>query len=148
MKTKIAIVASKFNVDITNSLVSCALKELKRQGVRGSAIDVMWVPGAYELPYAAYKLASSKKFSAVITLGCIIKGETSHDQHIATWAAVGIGQASIETGVPILFGVLTPNNERQAKKRAQPGPLNRGKEVADAAIQMIRFNRTTRVYGR
>jgi 6,7-dimethyl-8-ribityllumazine synthase len=85
-------------------------------------------------------LAASKKFQAVICLGCIIKGETSHDVHVATWAANGIGQVSLETGIPCLFGVLTPNSEAQARKRVQKGPYNRGLEVARAALEMIEFN--------
>jgi 6,7-dimethyl-8-ribityllumazine synthase len=114
---------------------------LVRSGVKKSDIRVLWVPGAYELPFVAQKLAKSKKYDAVICLGCVIKGETSHDVHVATWAAVGIGQVGLSTGVPTLFGVLTPNSEAQAWKRAKPGPLNRGKEVAEAAIEIIRFDR-------
>lgn len=138
-KTKIAIVVSKFNSEYTGSLLSCAQDELKRHGIASSQIKVVWVPGAYELPFIVHKLAQSKSFAAVIALGCVIKGETSHDMHVAGWAATGVGIASLMTGVPCLFGVLTPNNEAQAKKRSRPGPLNRGKEVAEAAVEMIKL---------
>ncbi len=134
---KIAIVVSRFNEKITESLLDCCAIELIHRGVHKSAINVVRVPGAYELPYAVHKLAKSKKYSAVIGLGCVIKGDTSHDQHVAGWAATGIGLASLFTDVPCLFGVLTPNNESQAWKRSKPGPLNRGKEIAQAAMEMI-----------
>lgn len=141
MKTHIAIVVAEFNKEITGSLLSCALHELNDHGVKLNQVKTVWVPGAYELPYAALSLAKSKKFDAVICLGCVIKGDTSHDVHVASWAANGIGQASLMTGVPIMFGVLTPNNDAQARRRSRPGPLNRGKEVAEAAIAMIRLKR-------
>jgi 6,7-dimethyl-8-ribityllumazine synthase len=140
-KSRVAIVVGEFNSDITGSLLRCCRQELLKHGVREKQISVVSVPGAYELPFAAQKLAKTKKFAAVICLGCVIKGETSHDIHVATWASVGIGQASLNTGVPILFGVLTPRTEAQARKRSQPGPLNRGKEIAKAAVRMILFNR-------
>lgn len=136
---KIAIVVSKFNKEVTENLLFNAKETLLNAGFSDKNISVRWVPGAYELPFAANLLAKSKKFHAVICLGCIIKGETSHDVHIATWVSNGIGHASLATGVPILFGVLTPNNEEQALERSKPGPLNRGKEVAEAAIEMIQF---------
>ncbi len=113
--------------------------ELIQHGVAKTSIDVVWVPGAYELPFMAHQMAKRKRYHAVICLGCIIKGETSHDEHIATWASIGVGQASLLTGVPILFGVLTPNNEAQARAGPEPGPLNRGEEVAKAALR-IKFD--------
>ncbi len=138
---RVAITVSKFNSEITNNLLDCCVSELAHSGVKRSDINIVWVPGAYELPFAADQLASSKKFDAVICLGCVIKGETSHDLHVASWAANGIGQVGLKTGVPTLFGVLTPNSQEQAIERSKPGELNRGKEVAEAAIEMIRLNR-------
>lgn len=140
-KMKIAIAVADFNPDITGSLLRCCVDELLHQSVRKADIFVLRVPGAYELPFAAQKLARTKKFDAVICLGCVIKGETSHDRHVAGWAAIGVGQVGLATGIPTLFGVLTPNNEAQARRRARPGPLNRGKEVAEAAVAMINLNR-------
>jgi 6,7-dimethyl-8-ribityllumazine synthase len=145
IKARIAIVVSEFNKEFTGNLVSCCLHELNEQGVKLSQVKTVWVPGAYELPYAAMRLAKTKKFDAVICFGCVIKGETSHDFHVANWAAIGVGQVSLTTGVPTFFGVLTPNNEAQARKRSRPGPLNRGKEVAEAAVAMIRLQQTKEI---
>ncbi len=142
MTTRIAIAVSKFNTGITQNLLKSCLQTLAHHGVKKSQTKIVWVPGAFELPFAAQKLAITHEYDAVICLGCIIKGETSHDVHIATWAAQGIGNVSLTTGIPTLFGVLTPHNEKQALERARPGsPLNRGKEVAEAALEMIRFSR-------
>lgn len=138
----IAIAVSTFNGNITENLLRCCRDELTEAGILPSNIRVVWVPGAFELPFAADKLARTKKYDAVICLGCVIKGETSHDQHVAKWAAMGTGQVSLNTGVPVLFGVLTPKSSTQARRRSEPGPLNRGKEVAAAALQMIEFNRS------
>ncbi|OVE77299.1 6,7-dimethyl-8-ribityllumazine synthase, partial [bacterium F11] len=103
-------------------------------------IEVIHLPGAFELPYGAQELARTKKFGAVICLGCILEGETTHDKLIAQWVSMGIGIASLQTRTPILFGVLTPRSEKQAYQRTRPGPLNRGKEMAQAALQMIQFH--------
>lgn len=134
---KIAIAVSRFNSEITKRLLSECIGELKRHGIKEKNITTTWVPGAFELPFAAQRFAQTKNFDAIICLGCIIKGETSHDKHIATWTAVGIGEVSLLFNVPVMFGVLTPNSEAQAIKRASPGPLNRGREVAKAAVEMI-----------
>jgi 6,7-dimethyl-8-ribityllumazine synthase len=142
---KIAIVVSRFNENITGALLNRCRERLIESGVPAKNLKIVWVPGAYELPFAAHRLARSKKYAAVIGLGCVIKGETSHDVHIATWTSVGIGQVSLNTGVPTIFGVLTPNSEAQAIERAAPGPLNRGREVAEAALEMIRLIRTKEI---
>jgi 6,7-dimethyl-8-ribityllumazine synthase len=142
--TRVAIVAGRFNEEITVALVRLCHEELVRSGVRSTNIRIDWVPGAYELPFAAKRLASSRKYDAVICAGCVIKGDTMHDTYISTWAAVGIGQVGLETGVPVIFGVLTPKNEKQARERTRPGPLNRGREIARAAIEMIDFARFKR----
>ncbi len=137
---RIAILVSKFNASIMRTYLNNCEKELHDLGVDKDHIHVHWVPGAFELPFVAKKLALSKKYDAIICLGCVIKGETSHDVYVSTWAAVGIGQVGLETGVPTLFGVLTPKNEAQAWKRVRPGPLNRGKELAEAAVEMVNMN--------
>lgn len=138
---RIAIVVAKFNQAITRSLLVCCTTELMKRGVKKSDIRVVWAPGAYELPYIANRIAKRKTYDAIICLGCVIKGETAHDTYVSTWAAVGIGQVGLETGVPTMFGVLTPKNEAQAWRRAKPGPYNRGKEVAEAAVEMVHMNR-------
>jgi 6,7-dimethyl-8-ribityllumazine synthase len=137
---RIGIVVSEFNIHITKLLLQSCREELVRVGVKKTNIQTRWVSGAYEIPYFAKKMAESKKFDAIICLGCIIKGETSHDLHIANWASIGIGLVSLWTKVPVLFGVLTPKTESQALRRARPGPLNRGKEVAQSAIHIIQVN--------
>lgn len=141
---RVAIVVSRFNETVTDGMLRCCIDELVKSGVAKSNIAVERVPGAYELPFAANLMARTRRYAAVIALGCVIKGETSHDQHIATWVSVGLGQVSLATNVPTLFGVLTPNNERQAMARSRPGPLNRGGEVAKAAVEMILFSKEHR----
>lgn len=136
-RKKIAIVVSEFNRSVTGNLLKCCQQTFNRHGVPSSQIDVQWVPGAYEIPFAARQLVKTGKYAGVIALGCVIKGETSHDFHVANWSATGLGLVSLLTGVPCFFGVLTPNNERQAKARSRPGPLNRGEEVAMAALKTL-----------
>ena len=140
-KDRVAIVVARFNPEITVRLGDLCRDELLKAGIQEKNISVYSAPGAYELPFVAKKVARTKKFDAVICFGCVIKGETTHDVHVATWASVGLGQVGLETNVPVLYGVLTPKNEKQARDRAKPGPLNRGKELALAALEMIDFNR-------
>lgn len=134
---RIAIAVAKFNEEITVNLHLNCIKELIARGISEKNITTVWVPGTYELPFMTQRLAQTKRYDAIIALGCVIKGETSHDQHVAGWAANGLGQVSILFDVPVFFGVLTPNTETQARKRSKPGPLNRGREVAAAAIDML-----------
>ena len=141
----IAIAAARFNEEITGSLVRLCREELVRAGVRNTDVRTVWVPGAFELPFIAKRLAKTGTYDAVICLGCVIKGDTTHDVYVSTWASVGIGQVALETGVPVLFGVLTPKNEKQALARARPGPLNRGKELALAALEMVRIVRSKEI---
>ncbi len=142
---KIAVAVSEFNNQITSRLLQQCRLELKKQGVSEGNIRVIWVPGAYELPFVAKRLALTKKFDVIICLGCIIKGGTDHDKYVARWASQGIGQASLQTNVPILFGVLSVKNESQALARSKPGPLNRGKEMADAAIGIVELLKRERI---
>jgi len=142
---KIGIVVSEFNRHITQRLLNQCRLELNRRGLPEKNIRVVWVPGAYELPFMAQRLAKTKRFQVIICLGCVIKGQTDHNTHIARWVSVGIGQASLHSNVPIFFGVLTPKNEAQALARSKPGPLNRGREMAEAALKMIQTLKKERV---
>jgi len=134
---KIGIVASKFNEHITERLLSGCLDELARCGVRKSDITVAWVPGAYEIPVVACKLAKKKEVHAVICLGAVIRGETIHFDLVAQGAAQGIMQASLSTGKPVIFGVLASDTVDQADKRSEEKGDNKGKDAALAAIEMI-----------
>lgn len=136
---RIAIVVSRFNSRITHGLLDRCEEELVLSGVRKKNIKVVWTPGSFELPLTAYQFARSRRFDAVVALGCILKGETAHDKHIASWASIGLGLAGLMTSIPVIFGVLTPNTEKQALARSKRGPLNRGQEAAKAALEMIRI---------
>lgn len=131
---KVGIAVSEFNDDITGSMLEAALTTLRAWKVSEKAITVMHVPGSFELPLASAKLIK-KKADVVIALGCIIKGETKHDEYIANAVAHGLTQLMITTGVPIGFGVITPNNLAQAKARSR-GKANKGIEATLAALQM------------
>ncbi|MBL0059646.1 MAG: 6,7-dimethyl-8-ribityllumazine synthase [Elusimicrobia bacterium] len=135
---RFAVLVARFNGEITERLREACIRTLESHG--GSA-RVVHVPGAFELPWAARRLARSKKFDAVIALGCIVRGQTPHDRYIAMEVARGLGQAALETDVPVLFGVLTPLNARQAKARAGHGPTNKGAECALAALEMANLAR-------
>ncbi len=141
---RITLVVSRFNERITALLAARCREELERNGVLSNRIKTIAVPGAYELPFVAYKIARSKKVDAVICLGCVIKGQTSHDQFVSQWASIGIGLTGLLTGTPVLFGVLTPRNERQALQRVRKGPLDRGKEIAEATLEMIQMSHQRR----
>jgi 6,7-dimethyl-8-ribityllumazine synthase len=134
--SRFAIVVSRFNGEVTRGLLSGARAALMEQGVADADVTVVWVPGAFEIPVTALRLARSGDFSAVICLGCLIKGETMHFEYIASAVATGLMDASIATGVPIAFGVLTALTDRQAEDRAAPGPGNKGGEAARAAVEM------------
>ena len=115
---KFGIVVSRFNEFITSKLLDGAIDALERHDADGKAIDVVWVPGSFEVPYAAKKMASGKKYDAVICLGAVIRGETPHFDYISSQVAKGISQASLETGVPVIFGIITADNLEQAIERA------------------------------
>ena len=134
---RFAIVAAKFNQFIVEKLVTGARETLKRHGVSDDAVDVFWVPGSFEIPLVAQRLASSKKYAAVICLGAVIRGDTDHYDHVAGGAASGIAQAALNTGVPIIFGVLTCNTLEQAVNRAGGKSGNKGAEAAVTAIEMV-----------
>lgn len=133
---KIGIVASKFNGFITQRLLTGCLEELARCGVKKKDIVVAWVPGAYEIPVTACRLAKKKDVHAVICLGAVIRGETMHFDLVARGAARGIMEASLSTGKPVIFGVLAADTVDQAYKRSEEKGANKGRDAALAAVEM------------
>lgn len=134
---KVAIVAGRFNELIVNKLVGGAKDCLKRHGLSEDNLVEAWVPGAYELPLAAQKLAQTKKFDAIICLGCVIRGATSHYDYVCNEAAKGIAKVSLDSNIPVMFGVLTTETIEQALERAGTKAGNKGWEVSLGAIEMI-----------
>jgi len=137
----IGVVVSRFNSVVTERLLAGAIEGLVELGVADYRIDVAWVPGSFELGYAAHQLASSNRFDAVVCLGCVIKGETDHDLYINQQAARSISEVSTTTGIPAIFGVLTTNTLEQALARAEEGTTNKGYEAATAAVVMANLRR-------
>ena len=133
---KIGIVVSRFNEFITTRLLSGAEDALKRHGVTENDISVMWVPGVYEIPLAAKKLAASGKYDAIITLGTVIRGATPHFDYVSNEVAKGVANVSLSTEIPVIFGVLTTENIEQAIERAGTKAGNKGWEAAVNAIEM------------
>ena len=127
----VGIVVSKFNAEITNALLERALAELDEIGVPRDAVMIMPVPGAFELPVAAMALAKTRRYSAIVALGCVIRGETPHFDYIASEAASGLQLAAIETGIPVSFGVIACETREQAESR-----VDRGAEAARTALEM------------
>ena len=132
----VAITVGRFNGDITSRLLEGALAALEDAGVERDAIDVMPVPGAFELPLAAMALARTRRYACVLAIGCVIRGDTPHFEYVASEAASGVQLAALETGVPVAFGVLTCDNRRQAEERAGGKHGNKGAEAALAGLEM------------
>ena len=132
---RFAIAASRYNPEVTRKLVNGALDALTEHGVSLEDVLVVWVPGAFELPLAAQRLAQTDEVNAVVCVGCIIKGETNHDEVIAYAIAAGITHVALRTGIPVLLGVVSANNQEQALARAG-GFVTRGREAALAALEM------------
>ena len=135
--TRIAVVAARFNEFITSRLLSGCEDGLVRHGVDTEQIDVTWVPGAFEIPLIASKMAKSGKYDAVICLGAVIRGSTSHYDYVCAEVSKGVAQVSLKTGLPVLFGVLTTDNIEQAIERAGTKAGNKGYDCALSAIEMI-----------
>lgn len=133
---KFCIVISRFNEFIGSKLLSGAIDELKRHGVDETNIDVVWCPGAFEIPLVAKKCAKTGNYSAIITLGAVIKGSTSHYDYVCAEVSKGVASVSLETGVPVIFGVLTTDNIEQAIERAGTKSGNKGSDAAKSAIEM------------
>lgn len=138
---RIAIVVSRFNEFITMKLLAGAREALLAHGAKVDDITEVWVPGAWELPLAAKTLAESGRFDALVCLGCVIRGETTHHIHVGGEAARGIADVSLSTGVPIGFGVLTTDTMEQAVARAGGKDGNKGADAALAAVEMVRLLR-------
>ena len=138
---KVGIVASRFNEFITSKLLSGAMDGLLRHDVREEDVHVAWVPGAFEIPLIASKMAKSGRYDAVICLGAVIRGSTSHYDYVCNEASKGIAAVSLETGVPVMFGVLTTENIEQAIERAGTKAGNKGYECAEGAIEMVNLIR-------
>jgi 6,7-dimethyl-8-ribityllumazine synthase len=133
---RFAVIVSRFNEAVTGSLRDAALAALQEAGATDANVQLFSVPGAFEIPQAARAAAELGRFDAVVCLGCIIRGETPHFEYIASAVAHGILKAAGETGVPMAFGVLTTDTPEQAGARSGPGPDNKGREAAAAAIEM------------
>ncbi|MFQ3545196.1 6,7-dimethyl-8-ribityllumazine synthase [Halobacillus rhizosphaerae] len=138
---KIGIVVARFNDFITSKLYEGAADGLKRHGVDLDQVEAAWVPGAFEVPMVAGKMANSGKYDAVITLGAVIRGSTPHFDYVCGEAAKGVSQASVQSGVPVIFGVITTDTIEQAIERAGTKAGNKGWEAATAAIEMANLNR-------
>ena len=138
----VAVVVSRFNTLITERLLAGALDGLASLGVRQDRTVVAWVPGSFELPYGARRFAETGRYDAVVCLGCVIKGETDHNEYINHATASGLNDVSQATGVPAIFGVVTTNSLEQALARADEGSTNKGWECAVAAVTMANLRRT------
>lgn len=133
---KYAIVVARFNEFITGKLLGAAIDGLERHGVNKDDIDIAWVPGAFEIPLIAQKLATSGKYNAIITLGAVIRGSTTHYDYVCNEVAKGVAKVQLDTGVPVIFGVVTTENIEQAIERAGTKAGNKGYDAAVTAIEM------------
>ena len=138
---KVALVAARFNEFIVSNLISGAVDGLKRHNVTDDDITLAWVPGAFEIPVIASKLAKSGKYDAVICLGAVIRGATSHYDYVCNEVSKGVAHVSLETGIPVLFGVLTTDTIEQAIERAGTKAGNKGYDCALSAIEMINLSK-------
>jgi 6,7-dimethyl-8-ribityllumazine synthase len=134
---RLAVVAGRFNAHVTRPLLDGARSALRVRGVDPDDVPVHWVPGVFEVPLVAKRLASSGSVDAVICLGAVIRGETAHFEYVAGPCASSIARVAIDTGVPVIFGVLTTDNDQQALDRAGGRMGNKGAEAVDAAIEMV-----------
>jgi 6,7-dimethyl-8-ribityllumazine synthase len=135
--SRFALVAARFNQSVVDHLVEGAKEGFKSSGVAQESIDLIWVPGSFEIPMVAKRLAATGKYAAVVCLGAVIRGDTDHYEYVAGEAARGVAEASITTGVPVIFGILTCATEEQALDRAGGKEGNKGYDAALAAIEMV-----------
>ena len=138
---RIALIASRFNDGVTTGLVRGARGALATCGVADDDVTLVWVPGAFEIPATARRLAGTGRFDAIVCLGCVIKGDTMHFEYIASATSQGIMNVSVESEIPVVFGVLTVLTVEQAMARAADGPENKGGEAALAAVEMASLHR-------
>lgn len=134
-RARFAVVVSRFNEEITGRMLESCLKELRAGGVSDSRIFTAWVPGAFELPWAARELAATKRYDAVVCLGCVLKGQTPQNDYIAAAVCHNLQKVSLDTGTPCILGVITPKTYAQALARTR-GDMDRGKEYGLAALEM------------
>ncbi|MCD7749958.1 MAG: 6,7-dimethyl-8-ribityllumazine synthase [Oscillospiraceae bacterium] len=139
---RVGVVAARFNEFIVSKLVAGCEDGLLRHGVQGENIDLAWVPGAFEIPLIASKMANSGKYDAVIALGAVIRGSTSHYDVVCSEVSKGIANVALNSGIPVLFGVLTTDTIEQAIERAGSKAGNKGSECAQSAIEMVNLIRT------
>jgi 6,7-dimethyl-8-ribityllumazine synthase len=136
-KARFAIVVARWNSQITENLLNGALRAFSRHGVATESIQVVWVPGAFELPLVAKKIAEDGQVDGVVTLGCVIRGGTPHFEYVCSECARGIGEVALSTGLPVAFGVLTTDNLIQAQDRSGENAENKGEEAALCALEMV-----------
>jgi 6,7-dimethyl-8-ribityllumazine synthase len=134
---KVAILASRFNEFFTRELVAGALDGFNRHGVAEESIDTVWVPGAFEIPLAAKRLAGTGRYAAVVCLGCLIQGDTPHFNYLAAEVTKGVAQVGLDSGVPVVFGIITADTLDQAIERAGTKAGNKGFDAAMTALEMI-----------
>ena len=134
---RFGIVGARFNELITEKLIDGAVDTLLRHGAKEGEIEVVWAPGSFEIPYVAQKMVKSRKYDAVICLGAVIRGTTPHFEYIASEVAKGIAKISLDTGIPVIFGVITTDNLEQALERAGIKSGNKGRDAALSAIEMV-----------
>lgn len=139
---KIAIVISRFNEAVTKKLLDGTLTRLMAFGIPSQTVKTCWVPGAIEIPLTAKRLARTENYEAIICLGAIIRGETDHYDYVCNQVSLGCQQVALECEVPIIFGILTTQNKEQAFVRVGSGHSNKGAQMADAAMEMIRLMKT------
>jgi len=144
---RIAVAVSKFNENVTRRLLQGALTALRKCGVAEESVDVAWAPGAYDLPVIAQTLARTGRYDAVVCLGCVIRGETTHDRYVAYGATTGLIQVSLESSLPVTFGVLTTQTLEQAEDRSGGAHGSKGEDAALAAVEMARVLRQIRDHG-
>ncbi len=142
---KIAVVVSRYHLELTDDLLRGTRQRLLAGGAKDSQIEVTFVPGAWEIPLAVQRLALSRRFAAIIALGVVIRGQTTHDRHINQFVSLSIGKLSLQYELPIAFGLLTCKNVKQAMRRADPQGRNKGGEAASAALEMIQVLRAIEV---
>ena len=140
----LALVASRFNEKVTLRLVDGARSALERYGVKEDDVDLAWVPGAFELPLAARRLAESHRYDAIVCLGAVIRGETPHFEYVSAEVARGVSEVSRDTGVPVVFGVITLDKREQALARAGGSKANKGADAIATAIEMVNLLRQLR----
>jgi 6,7-dimethyl-8-ribityllumazine synthase len=135
-KLKVAVVVSRFNELISKALLEGALDCLRRHGAKDEKVDVIWSPGSFEIPLVAKKLAAAKAYDCIVCLGAVIRGATPHFEYVASEAAKGIAKVSLDSGVPVIFGIVTADNLEQALERAGAKPGNKGFDAALTGIEL------------